>query len=544
MDTGDAVAAGRVAFRERRWADAAALLRGADAAAPLEVGELERWSRAELILGHDEAGLALLARCYELSRERDPGRAAHHAFWQGFRLLALGEAAQGGAWLARAGEMVAAAGDDSVIAGYLNLPKIRRLLTETQHAEAAELARATNAIAARHGDADLRALATELEGRALLLDGAVDEGLARLDQAMLTATEAGGDELVRGLVYCSVIAGCQLVFAVDHAREWTAVLAKWCAAQPQLGQFSGACRVHRAELMQIGGDWSDALAEIAALESGPRAGPSDRAGAAYQAAEIYRARGDDAAAEAAYGRAAEAGGETQPGLALLRLAQGRPEAAAGGIRRALATTTLPLRRARYLPAAVEILLAAGAVDEAGAACRELTTIAGQFATPMLNAVATHAQGTMALAGGDAAAALPALRAAQAMWHELGAPYLVARIGVEIARACEALGDTDGAALERSAARRVFRALGAQPALAALPAAERGAGPLSRREREVLQLCAAGRTNRQIAAELRLSGRTVDRHMSNILGKLGVPSRAAATAYAYEHGLVRPQPPAG
>jgi DNA-binding NarL/FixJ family response regulator len=533
MTISHTLAAARVAFDERRWIDVLALMEAAEAEAPLGIEDLERWGRAASIQGRDEVSFALLARCYELSRERDPGRAAHHAFWYGYRLLSLGETAQGGAWLARAEEMVAAAGGDSVVTGYLALPKIRRHLAQQDYEAAAALAREAGAIGARYGDADLKALAVELEGRALISMGEVEDGLRRFDQAMLTASESRGSELVRGLVYCSVIAGCQLVFAVDHAREWTAVLAKWCETQPQLGMFTSTCRVHRAELMQMGGAWADALAEIAVLEASPRLGAVDRAGAAYQQAEIHRARGEHAAAEAAYARAGEAGGETQPGLALLRLAQGRIDDAAGGIRRALATTTVPLKRARYLPAAVEIFVAAGAIEGAVAACHELHGIAGQFGTPMLQAISAHARGTLALAQGDAAAALPELKSAQAMWQRLDAPYLVARIRLEVAAACRALGDADGARLEREAARKMLRTLGAKPA----PETADPASPLSRREHEVLALAAAGRTNKQIAAELKLSGRTVDRHMSNILSKLAAPSRAAATAYAYEHGLV-------
>jgi DNA-binding NarL/FixJ family response regulator len=535
MATSSTLAAARAAFDERRWIDVLALMATAEAEAPLEVEDLERWGRAASIQGRDDVSFSLLARCYEISHEHDPGRAAHHAFWYGYRLLSLGETAQGGAWLARAEEMVAAAGGKSVVTGYLALPRIQRHLAQRDYEAAAALACDAYVIGIRYGDADLKALAAELEGRVLISKGAVEEGLRRYDEAMLTTSESTGSELVRGLVYCSVIAGCQLVFAVDHAREWTAVLNEWCEAQPQLGIFTSTCRLHRAELMQMGGAWADALAEIAVLEASPRLGPIDRAGAAYQEAEIHRARGEHAAAEVAYARAAEDGGETQPGLALLRLAQGRMNDAVGGIRRALATTMLPLKRARYLPAAVEILIAARAIDEAVAACRELHAIAEQFRTPMLQAVAAHARGSLALAQDDATAALPELQAAQAMWQELDAPYLVARIRLEIAEACHTLGDEDGARLERDAARKVFRALGANAAID--QTVPRAASVLSRREQEVLQLAAAGRTNKQIAAELKLSGRTVDRHMSNILMKLAVPSRAAATAYAYEHGLV-------
>lgn len=529
------------AFAERRWADAYALLEQADGAAGLGVEDLGRWGRCASVLGRDDDAFRILTRAYELALATgDLPSATQAAFWHGYRLLSLGEMAQGGAWLARVEELVARRGD-CADRGYLLLPRIRRALAQRDNALAASLAHEACTIGTTFRNADLCALALELEGRALILAGRVEDGLSRFDQAMLIATGEAGSELVRGLVYCSVIAGCQLVFAVDRAREWTDVLAKWCAAQPQLGVFNGACRVHRAELMQLGGDWNDALGEIAALPRGRAPGEADRAGAAYQQAEIHRLRGELADAEAAYERAAAHGGDTQPGLALLRLAQGQVEAARGGVGRALATTRDPLGRARYLPAQIEIAIAAGALEDAEAACRELSETSRTYATPMLRAIATHSEGSLALARGDAVVALPLLKLSHDTWQDLDAPYLAARLKTELAAACDALGDRDGARLQRDAARRIFRRLGARPALDALENAAdgRGTSPLTPRELEVLRLAAAGSTNKQIAARLGLSGRTVDRHVSNILMKLDVPSRAAATAYAYEHGLVRP-----
>jgi DNA-binding NarL/FixJ family response regulator len=534
--------AGRAAVVERRWQNAFDLLAAADAEKPLEIDDLELLGRSAQMLGRDEVALPLLIRGYEMARASgDLDRAALLAFWHGYRLASLGQVAQAGAWLARSEELLQKLDRDSVVRGYLNLPRVRASLAAQDFARAATLAREACAIGTRFGNTDLCALAAELEGRALLLMGEVQRGLSRFDEAMLTATEKGSTELVRGLVYCSVIAGCQMVFAVDHAREWTAVLGKWSDTQPQMA-FSGTCRVHRAEIMQIGGAWKDALAEIEKLPIGPRAGGINAAAAAYQEGEIHRARGEYADAESAYVRVAEAGGDTQPGLALLRLSQGRIEDATGGIRRVLAANTSPLRRARYLPAAVEILLATAKPEEATEACKELAAIAASYATPVLQAVAAHAEGAIALKEGDAGKALSCFNAAYATWHRLEAPYLAARIRVDIADAYAALGDADGSRLEREAARKVFTALGAQPALDALT--DNAPELLSRRERQVLEMAAAGLTNKQIAASLKLSRRTVDRHMSNILNKLAVPSRAAATAYAYEHGLVGGQRQAG
>jgi ATP/maltotriose-dependent transcriptional regulator MalT len=248
------------------------------------------------------------------------------------------------------------------------------------------------------------------------------------------------------------------------------------------------------------------------------------------------------AAEAAYREASRLGHEPQPGLALLRLAQGKRDAAAASLARALAEATEPLARAALLPAAVEVALAAGEIEEAEAACRELAGIAERFESPMLQATSLHARGLVELARGDARAALVPLRGATQSWSELEIPYEAARARVALGRACGELGDADSAELELEAAREVFVHLGAQPDVARVDAllrarAGRDAHGLTPRELEVLRLVAAGASNRQIAAELVLSERTVDRHVSNLYAKLRVSSRAAATAAAYREGLV-------
>jgi DNA-binding CsgD family transcriptional regulator len=293
--------------------------------------------------------------------------------------------------------------------------------------------------------------------------------------------------------------------------------------------FSGRCHVHRAEIMQLKGAWSDALEEArsaarrAALGN-YRAGLGD---AAYVQGEVHRLRGGFAAAEAAYREASGHGREPQPGLALLRLAQGNTGAAAAP------------ERARLLPACAEIMLAAGDVEAARDACEELARIATGHEIGVLRTIAAQTQGAVELASGDPGAALVALRAAWRVWEEIEAPYEAARVRALMGAACRALGDHDAAALELEAARRAFVALGAGTDAARVEALA-GAGEshgLTARELEVLRLVAAGRTNKAVAAELVLSERTVDRHVSNIFTKLGVSSRAAATAYAYEHQLL-------
>jgi ATP/maltotriose-dependent transcriptional regulator MalT len=306
--------------------------------------------------------------------------------------------------------------------------------------------------------------------------------------------------------------------------------------------YSGRCLVHRAELLHLHGAWPEAIEE--ARRAGERlAGLADgyATGAAlYQQAEVHRILGKLAEAEDAYREVSRRGHEPQPGLALLRLAQGRTEAAVAAIRRVLAETDDRLRRAKLLPATVEIMLAAGEAQAARGAADELTAIADGFDTPALRAVAGHARGAVLLAEGDARAAAVALRAAWKVWADLEAPYEAARVRVLVGLSCRALGDDEAAAMELDAARGVLARLGAASDLAnldRLARADAASHGLTPRELEVLRLLAAGKTNRAIAGELVVADKTVDRHVSNIFTKLGVSSRAAATAHAYQHRLV-------
>ncbi len=550
---------GRSAYAQRAWDDAYRAFSQAAAEGALDADDVEQLAWSAILSGHDESALEAFERLHQLRLDAGESLpAARAAFWLGLRLTSLGETARASGWLMRAQRIVDRDGRDSAESGYLRLPPIFQLMAAGNFAAAQTQAAEVALIGDRHGDKDLSALGRDFEGRALIRQGRLAEGLPLLDEAMVAASSGELSPLVTGLVYCNVIGACQQSYALDRAREWTAALDRWCDAQPQLVPFAGACLVHRSEILQLGGAWPEAFEEARralTLLSGSR--ERDAANALYQEGEIHRLRGEVTEAEAAYARAAECGRDPHPGLALLRMAQARIDVAAAATRRVLSTTSDPLQRTRFLPAHVEIMVAAGDLPEARRASDELSALADGFGMEILNAMAQHAKGAVALAEGDASGAIGPLRDGQHVWQRVGAPYLSARIRLLVARAFRALGDEDGARLELDAARKTFVQLGAAPDVAAAdeiaamarPTALAAAGHtaettsrtdahgLSPRELEVLLLVAAGKTNKAIARELFLSEKTVDRHVSNIFVKLNVPSRAAATAWAYQHGLV-------
>ena len=496
------------------------------------------------MLGRDTEWSTLLERAHRRYLEADETAGAIRcAFWIGVRLMRDGEIGRATAWLARAERLLELVEPDCVERGYLLLPQVFEHEAEGELETAATTARAAAEIGRRFDDQDLVALAAHEQGHLLIRLGRVREGLGLLDEAMLAATTGVLSPYVTGIVYCGTIAACQEVYELRRAGEWTAALSAWCDDQPDLLPFTGNCLVHRAEIMQLHGAWPDALEEaqragerLALAENERAAGEAD-----YRKGELHRLQGDFTEAEEAYKEASRRGFEPQPGLALLRLTQGRTDAAVAAIRRVVAERTEPLKRARLLPAYVEIALAAGELDEARAACAELDGIATGFATRMLDGMAAHAHGAVDLASGEPRAALVALRRAAEVWQDLGAPYEAACARVLTALACRALGDDDGVSLELEAAREVFERLGAAPDVdwavsLARPAAADGHG-LTPRELEVLRLVATGKSNREIASELVLSEHTVARHVQNIFGKLRVSSRTAAGAFAFEHDLV-------
>ena len=556
MQSAEILERGREAFNRRAWADAFERLEHADRTTALEPIDLERLATAAYLTGRDEQSIDTLRRAHQAWLEGgDVGRAVRSGFWLGFGLIQRGDMAQGGGWLARAGRLVEEHGLDTADCGYLLVPAGLMALGEGDPDVALERFGEAESLGRRFGDRDLAALGVLGRGEALLRSGRTSEGLQLFDEAMVSVTTGETSPTISGLVYCAVIEACQHVYDVRRAREWTAALDRWCDEQPGLVPYRGQCLVHRAQVLQIGGEWEAAIAEVEHARRRLSDPPHPGVGMAhYQLGELHRLRGETRAAEEAYRDAHAAGRDPQPGMALLRLAEGAADVAATAIASALAAAGDPVARAQLLPAFVEIMLAADRREEAAQGADELDALAEHGAT-MLAAIAAQSRGSVLLAAGDAEAALVPLRAAFDAWQDLGAPYEASHVRVLLAGACRLLHDRDGADLECEAARVVFRALGATPALDRLdrlladdtdhgsdhtdvgspdPAPTR---PITERELEVLRCVAAGRTNREIADELSISEKTVERHLGNVFVKFDVSNRAAAVGHAYRHKML-------
>jgi DNA-binding CsgD family transcriptional regulator/tetratricopeptide (TPR) repeat protein len=537
---------GRTAFADQAWADAFAHLSAAAGDSPLEIDDLERQAAAAYLVGRADESVDLWATAHhDCVRHVDVARAARCAFWLAFILLNRGELAQGGGWVDRAQRLLDDGEVDCVERGYLRYCSALRFVFEGDVVPAQAGFNEAVEIGSRFNNSQLTTLARIGEGRCLIYLGEIAKGVGLLDEAMVAVGASEVSPIAVGDAYCTVIDGCHELFDVRRAYEWTTALSRWCEAQPQLVLYRGLCLVHRAEIMQLHGEWSDAMDELEGVLArlADPVGSPELGAAFYLRGELHRLRGEFEESAQAYREANELGREPQPGLALLRLAQGRVEAAMAAIRRVLEEAGDPTSRSRVLGPYVEIALAAGEVQAAREAAEELSAIAGDLESPLLQAGAEYAAGVVLLADKKPAEALVLLRRAWRRWRELEAPYETARARIPIALACRALGDEDGAEMELDVARSVFEGLAAAPDVGRVVElsqveAPRAAGGLTARETQVLSLIAAGKSNRAIATELVISEKTVASHVSHIFTKLNLTSRAAATAYAYEHDLVR------
>jgi DNA-binding CsgD family transcriptional regulator len=547
MPAADALERGRESFDRKAWASAYRELNAAARDSALCAEDLERLAFSARLLGNHAECADLLARAHqEFLNQGETERAARAAIWLAFHSHFRGEAARGNGWVARANRILEAHPRECVESGYLLHFSAVRAFFEGDPAKAHALFIEATKIGERFGDRDLMTMARHGQGRALIRMDQAPRGVSLLDEAMVAITAGDVSSSIVGDVYCSVIEGCHEIFDLRRAQEWTTALAQWCASQPDLVPYQGSCLIHRAQILQLHGAWDEAMEEARQARERFSNPPAQRAigGAYYLLGELFRLTGEYREAEEAYHAAGHHGYQPEPGLAQLKLAQGEEEAAAGAIRRTLNEARDLRARAPALAASVDIMLAAREIAEARAAADELRNIADHLPAPYLQAAAAQAQGSVLLAEGKARDALSELRNAWETWCALEAPYEAARSRVAIGLACRALGDPATAELELEAARREFQRLGAQPDLErlrslAIATDSVSAGGLTLRETEVLREIAAGKSNRKIAQDLGISEKTVARHVSNIFTKLGLSSRAAATAYAYQHHLVNP-----
>jgi DNA-binding CsgD family transcriptional regulator len=534
----------RELYGTRSWRAAYDALNVADRESPLCAEDLEILGFCAYIVGKQGESSDALTRAHHDYLNRGLAEcAARTAFWIGFPLAMSGESALGIGWMQRARRVLDDAScAECVIHGYLQMPAGIRLATQGDLPSA--LAAFANAIeiGERFKDRDLVILGRQAQGRTLVASGRIDDGIALFDEIMVSVATDHTSPMVIGGVYCSAITACNDVFDFRRAQQWAEVLHAWCASEPDIVPHRGECLVRHAEIVRFHGGWAEAmqfLTEASPWLADPPNQPA--AGAAfYEQGELLRLRGEFDAAEENYRKANQRGRRPQPGLALMRLAQGRLDDAVGSIRQTIAETRNRSQRAVALTAAVEILLAADDVAGARRAADDLMSISEQLPVPFLRAASAHALGAVRLAEGDASGAIGSLREALTAWQTLDAPYDAARVHLLMALAHRRLGDNDTASMELDASRDAFASLGATIDLArvaelSVPSTKRD-DALTDREVEVLRLVATGKTNRAIATSLGISEKTVARHVSNIFLKLGLSSRAAATAYVYEHGL--------
>lgn len=496
--------------------------------------DLERHADAAWWLGRMDESIRLYTEAYRahLDSSDSPG-AARNCLLLAICTRLVGEGARSDGWLTRCQRLLEGV-PEGVEHGYAMYLQIAGLLGAGDFDAALEASRRMQDLGRRYSDQTLFTLGCYFEGRTRIKQARVREGLALLDEAMLAALSDELAPLWTGAIYCGLMDACHELRDTRRAFEWTEATRRWCEPLPLTSLYQGICRVHRAQVLQTRGEWEQAEEEaLGACRDMVDVDVYAVADGHYEVGEIRRLRGDFAGAEASYARAHELGRDPQPGLALLRLAQGRTDAAAASIAAALAPDTgSRLERAPLHVAQTMIALAGGDLALAELAAREVAETAEAFDSVGLRAEGNRCRGAVLLARGGVVEAMAALRMAFNTWRDLDAPYDVARTRLLLADAYQALGDAEAAARERAAAEACFARLGV--VVAAPHALPRG---LTAREVEVVRLIAAGDSNRAIAEKLVLSPKTVARHVSNIFGKVGATSRSGVTAFAYDSGLM-------
>jgi DNA-binding CsgD family transcriptional regulator len=544
-DGADLVWAARDALARRDWAAARRDFLAAKAQDALRSDDVYALAEADWWLGLIQEALAAYEESYHrYLRDDRRERAAMSALELAGTLFLRGDQAEGSGWLSRFHRLLNEI-PEGVEHAYAKYIALEAHAAEMPLADVVEQARQIHEAAQRHADPNLAALTLVIEGRAMIKSGWAEDGMALLDEAMLDVMSDQMNPAYAGNIYCNMIAACHELGDLRRMRQWTKSLARWCKQIPPAVLFTGICRVHQAQLLAVSGAWEQAEREASQVCTDLEGIQVESvAEAHYAVGEVRLRQGDLAAAESALEQADRLGRDPQPALALVRLAQGHLERAEAMLDVALAARAgQPLARVPLLAGLVEVTLESGELESARKAADELASSAVTFGTEVLRARRLQATGAVLVAEDRCVEALPVLREACRVWQDLDAPYDAARVRLLLARACSALSDTDGATRALDAAAEVFDRLGARldaRKIASLRQAPRLPDGLTEREVEVLALVAAGQTNRQIAEALVISHKTVARHLSNIFVKCGLATRAAATAYAFEHDLLTPR----
>ena len=535
------VAAVRAALARHDWQSAHELASPARFEDLPDVDALEALAEAAWWTSRIDECIEIRERCYRMHEERgDLVRAGAIAMELSENFDFRGQPSAARAWLARARRQLAEA-PDSPTKGRLYLREAEVAHSADDVATAIEFGEHALSLGRALRDCGLEAESLQCLARLHIADSRATEGLALFDEAMLLATDERCNPFVTGKVYCSFISACEQLGDLQRAAEWIGVACDWADQHP-VSAFPGLCRVHRAEVLQMRGDW------VRAEEEARRACAELDGVNAYNTAlslrelgDIRRRIGDLAGAAQAFREASHLGLDPQPGLALLRLAEGKVAVAARMIQQARCEVgTNDLALAKLLPAAVQIGVAADDIDAARGAADDLDRIARVYGTSIVEATAAASRGRLLLAEGDITGAISSLRLALQRWRALAVPYEVASTLVLLGECARRAGDDEEATAYFTEACSTFERLGAALDLARATTAthdDSDTGLLTSRETDLLRLVAAGHTNREIASELFLSEKTVERHLSNVFRKLGVSSRAAATAQAVRLGLV-------
>jgi len=528
--------------RFEKWTETYIQLLKADQENALEPKDLETFALAAYLTGRDSESFHILERAHQgYLHGKKTAQAVRCAFWLGLILMNAGERARSGGWMARGERLLSEQAPDCAEKAFFLVPAALGALSAGHAANAQKLFEQVAKTGEQFDDPDLIALGRLGYGQALIQQGDVAKGIKLLDETMITVETEEVFPVIKGIVYCAVIETCRKVWDLRRAQEWTSALTRWCA---DMVPFRGQCLVRRAEIIQFHGDWSNAMEEIKdACELLTRTPGKPAAGEAYyRKAELHRLQGDFEEAEDCFHEAAKRGRKPQPGLALLRLAQGQRDSAETSIKNTLQETIDKNSRAELLPAVVSIMIAVKQTGEASGATKELSAIANEFDASYLYAMSSYCQGTVFLAEGNIQVALEHLQKALKFWNTLDLPYESARTRELRGLAYWELNDKDNSDVELAAAKWVFEQLKAMPDLERVnqflkKKPDHTTYGLTLRELQVLRRVVSGKTNKSIAGELFISERTVDRHVSNIFNKLGLSSRVEATAFVLKNKIL-------